>query len=146
MLRKLPTVHHAVHLANLRDVCAKSPTKLLKDYSPTTAATEKKLSNSAAPKKNASAPSGSSSSSAGKDEIDLANFADIDRVGASLEAAEARAVFDEFNGAGGVAEVGGGAGGTAGLGEGGGGGKKRWKSMFSSGSSSDGRDKSAYTK
>lgn len=33
MLLKEPTKHHAIHLATLRDLCAKSPLKIMKEYS-----------------------------------------------------------------------------------------------------------------
>jgi hypothetical protein len=35
MLLKEPTKHHALHLATLRDLCAKSPLKIMKEYSST---------------------------------------------------------------------------------------------------------------
>lgn len=35
MLLKEPTKHHAIHLAALRELCAKSPLKIMKEYSST---------------------------------------------------------------------------------------------------------------
>ena len=119
LLTKQPTVHHAVHLASLRDFCAKSAVKILKEYTPSVKAPTAKKS--AAVKKATSAAASSTSQNSARDEIDLASLDDIDAMGNRIDAGAAAAGADA------------GAGRATG-----------WKSMFSSGGSS--RDKSAYTK